>query len=118
VLRELRQVRQIAGESRRRCSSDPDMGLAVWTDEDGGITDFELCCDKEHTEQAVRWIKGKGFDHKRVDDGEQSPWDNLTPILVPAGMFTAKNIPALRREKPGDGSINFRFCVPQSSRVS
>ena len=98
MLRELRDVRQIAGESLRRCFSDATMDLTVWVDASGGITGFELCYDKENAERALRWIRGEGFDHKRVDDGEQSPWDNLTPILIPDGVFPAKEISRLFEE--------------------
>jgi hypothetical protein len=67
-------VRQIAGESFCRSFSDPNMDLTVWVDGDRGITGLELCYEKGNAERTVRWIKGKGFGHQRVDDGEQSPW--------------------------------------------
>ena len=102
MLKELRDVRQINGESYRRCFSDPTMDLTVWTDAGGGITGFELCYDKGNTERAVRWTKSGGFDHKRVDDGEQSLWENMTPILVPDGVFRAKKISRLFQENSRD----------------
>jgi hypothetical protein len=102
MLRELRGVRQIAGESHRRCFSDPDMDLTVWVDEDGGIKGFELCYDKIPAERAVRWVSGMGFDHTRVDDGEQSLWENMTPILVPDGEFPAKKISRLFQDNSRD----------------
>lgn len=102
MLRELRDVRQIAGESRRRCFSDPNMDLTVWVDEGGWIKGFELCYDKGNAERAIRWFSGKGFDHKRVDDGEQSSWDNMTPILLPDGVFPLKKISRLFQESSRD----------------
>jgi len=107
MLRELRHVRQIAEESFRRCFSGPNMDLTVWVDADGGITGFELCYDKENAERAVRWIKGNGFDHQRVDDGEQRPWDNLTPILVPDGVFPVKKISRLFQQNSREMDQSF-----------
>jgi len=45
MLRELRDVRQIAGESRRRCFSDAGMDLTVWITGDGELAGFEPCYD-------------------------------------------------------------------------
>ena len=43
MLKELRHVRQIAGESHRRSFSDAGMDLTVWITDDGEIAGFELC---------------------------------------------------------------------------
>ncbi|MHB8846163.1 MAG: hypothetical protein ACYC7L_15635 [Nitrospirota bacterium] len=91
MLKELRDVRQIAGESIRRVFSDQDMDLTVWVDEGGGVTGFELCYDKGHLERAVRWNRENRFLHRKVDDGENRGYDHKeTPILVPDGTFAAE----------------------------
>ena len=93
VLREIHQVRQVDGESRRRWFSSVDMDLTVWLDAGGVIEGFELCYDKGKAERALRWKRDSGFLHERVDDGEGRPGRfKGTPILLPDGVFNAKKI--------------------------
>jgi hypothetical protein len=95
-LKESRRVRQIPGESRRRWFSSSEMDLAVWVDDRGEINGFELCYDKAKAERALRWKRGSGFLHERVDDGEGRPGRHkATPVLVPDGVFDAKKISRL-----------------------
>jgi hypothetical protein len=103
VLKELHDVRQIAGESLRRIFSDQYMDLTVWLDGRGGIRGFELCYDKGHAERAVRWDREQGFLHQKVDDGENRGYDHKeTPILVPDGTFAAKKISRLFHDNSRD----------------
>ncbi|MDA8100407.1 MAG: hypothetical protein M0042_12375 [Nitrospiraceae bacterium] len=100
MLREVRQVRQIAKENRRRWFSDDQMDLTVWFDDQGVITGFELCYDKGTKEHALRWRNGLGFLHEGVDDGEGRPGRfKGTPILVPDGTFDTNNISRLFAEQ-------------------
>ena len=86
-------VKQVPGENRRRWFSDGTMDLTVWLDEQGGIAGFELCYDKGRNERSLRWKRGEGFVHERVDDGEGRPGRHkATPVLVPDGLFDAKKI--------------------------
>ena len=93
MLQESRDVKQVPGESRRRWFSDSTMDLTVWLDEQDGIIGFELCYDKGERERSLRWKRGQGFLHERVDDGEGRPGRyKATPILLPDGRFNAKKI--------------------------
>lgn len=96
MLKEVRDVRQVPGDARRRMFCSDDMDLTVWFDSDGGILGFELCYDKGTGERAVRWGRERGFLHQQVDDGENRPGRyKATPILVPDGVFDAKKISRL-----------------------
>jgi len=103
MLKEVAKVRQIEGESRRRFFTDPDMDLVVWSDDRGEVLGFELCYNKGKGERAVRWRRGFGFLHQKVDDGENRPGRyKETPILVPDGLFDAKKISRLFQEHSRD----------------
>jgi len=99
MLKEVRGVRQIPGDARRRVFFAEDLDLTVWFDRDDAVTGFELCYDKGKNERAVRWKRGQGFVHQKVDDGENRPGRYKgTPILVPDGQFPAKKISRLFEE--------------------
>lgn len=70
MLREIRDVRQIAGEPQRRWFSSESLDLVVWNDEDGNVLGFQFCYDKGSAEHAVRWDAASGFRYLKVDDGE------------------------------------------------
>ena len=100
MLKEVRDVRQIAGEARRRIFSSTEMDLTVWFDDRDDILGFELCYDKGLTEKAVRWNRAEGFLHQSVDDGENRPGRYKgTPILVPDGEFRAEKISRLFQDR-------------------
>lgn len=70
----------------RRWFTDEHLDLIVWTEPGGGsIAGFQLCYDKGRQERALTWIKNRGYAHERVDDGEDTPSKNSTPILLPDG---------------------------------
>lgn len=86
-------MKQVPGESRRRWFADEAMDLTVWLDDQNGIKGFELCYDKGRNERSLRWKRGEGFVHERVDDGEGRPGRHkATPVLVPDGRSDAKEI--------------------------
>ncbi len=92
-LKEAGETRQVAGERRRRWFSSADMDLTVWFDEGDEIAGFELCYDKGKAEHSLRWKRGSGFRHQRVDDGEGRPDRyKATPVLVPDGAFDRDKI--------------------------
>jgi hypothetical protein len=96
MLKEVRDVRQVPGEARRRIFFSDDLDLTVWFDDDDAILGFELCYDKGKNERAVRWKRLEGFLHQKVDDGENRPGRyKSTPILVPDGTFAVKKISRL-----------------------
>lgn len=87
MLRELKNMRQVEGEPRRRWFSDEYFDLIVWLDESNTITSFQLCYDKEERPRALTWHV-TGYLHHGISDGE----DHLgkpksTPILFPDGAF-------------------------------
>lgn len=99
MLTESKDVRQVPGEKRRRWFSNRTMDLTVWVDDDESIAGFELCYDKGKDERALRWMRGTGFLHERVDDGEgRAGRYKATPVLMPDGSFDAKKISRLFEE--------------------
>lgn len=118
-LKESRQVKQVPGENRRRWFSSSDMDLTVWTDGSGGISGFELCYDRGKNERALRWKRGAGFVHERVDDGESRPGRHkATPVLLPDGIFDAKRISQLFEEQSRDIDPIVADLVLQALRSS
>jgi hypothetical protein len=90
MLREIRNTRQIPGESPRRWFHSSKMDLIVWLHDEVGseITGFQLCYDKTSGEKALHWKAGSGFSHMDVDDGENTGGKHkATPLLVPDGAF-------------------------------
>ena len=93
MLREIKDTRQIQGETPRRWFTDKAMDLIVWFDDNDAITGFQLCYDKPFAEHALTWRQDAGFLHNRVDDGEGKPGSHKgTPILVPDGQFNLAEI--------------------------
>lgn len=93
MLRELRDVRQIEGEHRRRWFSDAFFDLIVWVDDGGEIVGFQLCYDKESRQRALTWKAPSHYIHTGVDDGENRPGRYKgTPILVADGAFDRTTI--------------------------
>src|SRR5438270_13619107 len=70
----------------RRWFSDAVMELIVWYSPAGDIRGFQLCYDRDGRERAFTWHVDAGMAHTAVDDGEDSPLRNDTPILVPDGV--------------------------------
>ncbi|AFG38231.1 hypothetical protein [Spirochaeta africana] len=100
MLQEFENVRQIAGEGKRRWFRDQEFDLIVWFDPDDAdsITGFQLCYDKQGTERAVTWRRNQGFQHHRIDDGEEPYAPKRSPILVADGVFHAENTAARFRQ--------------------
>jgi hypothetical protein len=88
MLSEIADPRQVPGEGRRRWFTDSYFDLIVWYEREGAaITGFQLCYDKEREERALTWRRSKGFDHKRIDDGDVTGRMKMTPVLIPDGAF-------------------------------
>jgi hypothetical protein len=94
VLRE-HSTRRIPNDFLRRWLGDDYFDLIVWYENDGSIHGFQLCYDKPGQERSLIWTLKRGFVHTGIDEGEQTPFANCTPILVPDGVFPA----ALVREQ-------------------
>lgn len=91
MLREFRADRR-SGEPARKWFGDDNFDLIVWIADDGSIWGFQLCYDVGRTERAVTWMADRGYSHHRVDDGEPTPFKNLTPILVPDGTLPVEEL--------------------------
>jgi len=100
MLTEVTYVRQIEGESHRRWFSDNFFDLIVWVNYEGSILGFQLCYNKDHDQCALTWQKDVGFQHDRVDDGENRIGrPKMAPILVPDGAFCSKEIVELLKKE-------------------
>jgi hypothetical protein len=85
-------TQQHRGEQNRRWFSNPYFDLIVWQNSLSEITKFQLCYDKSGKERAVTWTQGKGFDHNLIDEGEETPFKNQSPILLKDGQFHASEV--------------------------
>lgn len=93
MLREVQKTRQITGEPYRRWFSDETFDLIVWYAAAGNIIGFQLCYRAWPEEKALTWLKGEGFSHNRIDEGERRPdLHKMTPILLPDGEFEAERV--------------------------
>lgn len=94
ILREVRFVKQVAGEDQRRWFASGEMDLIVWFDAQKKVSAFQLCYDKHRHERALTWRRGQhGFAHARVDDGEAWPLAHKsTPVLVPDGDWDSADV--------------------------
>ena len=96
MLKEVRKTRQIPNEPFRRWFSDKTFDLIVWYDPDNTIMGFQLCYRKGIDEHALTWLRGKGFSHNRIDDGEGRPARHkMTPLLALDGTFEKNHVLAL-----------------------
>ena len=94
MLREIRQQGRKSGETRRRWFSDERMDLILWyADEKEEITGFQLCYDKPNQEHALTWRRDDGFQHHRIDNGENVPGEHKqSPILLADGFFPQRKV--------------------------
>ena len=94
MLSEIVDTRQIPDEGFRRWFTDEEMDLIVWYTREGGeVTGFQLCYDKQKRERALTWTVEGGFQHEKVDDGEDQGYAHKgTPILVPDGEFRRERV--------------------------
>lgn len=93
MLREISSVKQHEGEGIRRWFTNDYFDLIVWYDNED-ILGFQLCYDKPDFERSLTWKKGKGYSHNKIDDGEISGQNKMSPILVPDGLFAKADIAA------------------------
>lgn len=106
MLKEIRDVRQIEGEPKRRWFFCHAIDLVVWEEENRAICGFQLAYDKHKNEHALTWHKGRGFAHYVVDDGEPTANVNATPLLYTTDSFDSERVLmqflALAAEIPGE----------------
>jgi len=94
MLQKIRGVRQDDASRDRHGFQDDYFDLFVWTDAAGKVLAFQLCYDRLRNERVLAWGAERGFIHRRVDDGEEMPAKNMTPIMVADGWFAAEDIGA------------------------
>ena len=83
---EIKNVHQKTGDSFRRWFSDNYFDLIIWYNDEKEIIGFQLCYDIKENEKAITYSDGK-FSHNKIDQGEDNPSKNRTPILVADGIF-------------------------------
>jgi hypothetical protein len=111
MLKEIRDVRQVRGEPRRRWFSDEDFDLIVWIDPENRINGFQLCYDKQTEQKALTWLKDKGYQHSRIDDGDNPGKMKASPVLEANGHFDREGIGRWFRENRGDVPEEIVGCV-------
>lgn len=67
----------------KRWFSDMQHDLFVWLTVDGQITAFQFSYNKCANEHLLSWSAAYGYSHDRIDDGENSPFQTMSPIMVP-----------------------------------
>lgn len=84
MMKEIQNVRQVPGETKRRWFTSEEMDLIVWLDEKNMPAGFQLCYDKGKHECALTRSQQNGFSHMAIDDGEQSTniGYKATPVLT------------------------------------
>ena len=83
-LREVENLARRDGEEGRRWFSCDAADLFVWWVDDE-LSAFEFCYDKSRQECSVRWSCEQGLRFFRIDDGEDSPLRNRSPVAWPLG---------------------------------
>ena len=103
MMTEFPNVSQIHGEGQRRWFTDDYFDLIVWYEE-GMITGFQLCYDRNQHPRSYTWTNSKGARHNGIDDGDNRLLSyKATPILVADGSFDVAEIS--RRFKTVSGSL-------------
>jgi hypothetical protein len=87
MLREISAVRQDRADLHRRWFQDEYFDLFVWVAPDGDIAAFQLAYDRGGKERVLSWDRDAGYLHRRVDSGEESVFQKMTPLLTGAGRF-------------------------------
>jgi len=111
MLREIRDVSQVRGEPSRRWFSDEDFDLIVWIDPENRILGFQLCYDKQTEQKALTWLKDDGYQHNRIDDGDNPGKMKASPVLEANGHFDREGIGRRFRENRGDVPEEIVGCV-------
>lgn len=102
MLQEIREIRHIEGEPRRRWFTAPELDIYVWYDDADNIIRFQLCYDKGPGEQALTWRQGEGIVHHSVDDGESGIYRmKSTPVIITDTSYDPARITAMIEQHGG-----------------
>jgi hypothetical protein len=117
ALHEIRDVRQIPGEHRRRWFASSDMDLIVWVDGGGAPLGFQLCYDKGRFEKALTSAPGGELTHAMVDDGEGARSGlKETPVLVSSAYFDGARLQKLVADASAEVPREFVDLVGEKIR--
>lgn len=94
MLQKIRGVRQDGSGRERHWFQDDYFDLFAWTDDAGEVVAFQLCYDRLNRERVLAWSESAGYMHRRIDDGEELPTQNLSPLMVADGWFAADRVAA------------------------
>lgn len=82
-------IKKVPGDKPRKWMIDDKLELIVWywdeKQEKERIFGFQLVYDRMKNEHAVTWNLQHGFLHHSVDQGEDKPGRDRTPMLIPNG---------------------------------
>jgi len=92
MLREITAVRQDEPSLVRRWFQDEYFDLFVWLTQEGKVSAFQLGYDRARQERVLSWSEARGFSHTRVDAGEDTPFQSMTPLLVPGGSCPIRTL--------------------------
>ncbi len=81
MLEEMTGLKPEKGGAVRRWFRDEYFDLFLWTD-DQGHSGFDLCFDKTGDQRVVAWRREGGFSRASVDQGEDNPSKNNSPIFT------------------------------------
>ncbi|HZG50736.1 MAG TPA: hypothetical protein VEZ40_01250 [Pyrinomonadaceae bacterium] len=92
MLREIRNVKEIAGQGARRWFNDERLDLFVWYDAGGRILGFQLCFDKDTPDElALTFTENAGYSLDHVA-AEASVCDLGSPVLARGGEFSRRQL--------------------------
>jgi len=87
MFRELNVSQQSHERRRRWFTDDKFIEIIVWFNADASFYGFQLCYGPKHSQSVLTWIRGHGFRHNAIEDGEEPAVYKRTPILVKDGVF-------------------------------
>jgi hypothetical protein len=69
---------------------------------DDQIIGLQLCYDKGSEQKALTWLKEDGYQHSRIDDGDNPGKMKASPVLEANGHFDREGIGRRFHENQGD----------------
>ena len=111
LFREIKFVRQ-EPSGHRRWFESAEMELVVWFNYAGGATTgFQIIYWLGGSERALTWRSGEGFSHNRVDNGDDSPMQNMAPILCAGGTIPWAHVEELFLQRSDSLPLEMRELV-------
>src|ERR1700686_1876988 len=91
---KIRGVRKDDTDRERHGFQDEFFDLFAWTDAAGAVVAFQLCYDRLKRERVLVCSEPTGFIHRRINDGEESPVQNMAQAMVADGKCAGGPIAA------------------------